>query len=70
MKTNVISLALKRISYLVVAILVTVVAPQLMKVGTFDWNAVYEGSKVALGYWLVTTFRDYQDPTIPNTPQE
>jgi uncharacterized membrane protein len=70
MQITVLSLALKRISYLLATLLVAVVAPQLMSHAPFDWLAVADGAKVALGYWLVTTFRDYQDPTIPKTPEK
>ena len=66
MKITVVTLALKRLSFLVGAILLTAVAPELINGGAFDWSLVAEGSKVALGYWILTTFRDWRDPQIEN----
>lgn len=64
--TTMLSLAIKRVKFLVGAILVAAVAPELIDGGKFDWATVIEGSKVALGYWLLTTFRDWRDPELPN----
>jgi hypothetical protein len=66
MKT-VLQRALERVLILVVTILTVVVAPELINGGTFDWNLIAEGSKVALGYWLLATFKDYKDPNVPNS---
>lgn len=63
---SVFELAKKRILFLVAAVLVTVVAPELLASGPFEWSVVLLGSRVALGYWIITTFRDYQDPRIEN----
>ena len=66
MKITTTNLAVKRIMFLVGAIVLTAVAPELINGGAFDWSLVAEGSKVALGYWLLTTFRDWRDPEIEN----
>lgn len=67
MKVTVPNLARKRIQFLVGAILLTAVAPELIKDGLhIDWVSVANASKVALGYWILTTFRDWQDKDIPN----
>lgn len=63
---TVVKLALKRLQFLLAAILVAVIAPELIAGGPFEWNIVVEGSRVALGYWILATFRDWQDPKIPN----
>lgn len=67
MKITALNLALKRAGYLVGAIVVAVVAPELIADGPFEWDVVLNGSRVALGYWLLATFRDWQDPSIKNT---
>jgi uncharacterized membrane protein len=66
MKITVKNLALKRLSFLAGAVLLTAVAPELINGGSFDTSAVIEGSQVALGYWILTTFRDWRDPEIDN----
>lgn len=60
------SLSLRRLKLLAGAILVGVVAPELIDGGAFDWAIVLAGSQVAFGYWLLTTFRDWYDPEMPN----
>ncbi len=65
MKLTTKNLAVKRLTYLVGA-LAFVAGTELIMPGTFDWQVVLDGGKVALGYWLLATFRDWRDPKISN----
>jgi uncharacterized membrane protein len=56
-----------RLQLLIVAVLVTVVAPQLIASGTLDWEKTVSGAAVALGYWILSTFKDFKDPSVPNS---
>jgi hypothetical protein len=66
MRISVPTLALKRAKYLVGALLILAVAPELVSRDGFQWSQIVLESRVILGYWIVTTFRDWQDPEIPN----
>lgn len=65
MKITTTNLAVKRAMYLVGA-LALVVGTELVVPGKFEWATVLDGSKMALGYWLLRTFGDWRDPEIKN----
>jgi hypothetical protein len=52
---------------LAATLLAVAVAPELINGGGIDWSVIKESGTVALGYWLLSTFKDYKDPTVPNT---
>lgn len=59
----------ERVLVLIVTLLTVVVAPELINGGEIDWNLIADGSKVALGYWILATFKDFKDPNVPNSNQ-
>lgn len=66
MKLSVVQLATKRLLFLISAIVIASIVPELLDKDGFQWAQVWELSKAPLAYWLITVFRDYRDPTVPN----
>lgn len=64
-KISTVGLALRRAQYLVAAVLVLAVAPELID-GRFDLSVIWVKSQPIAGYWLIATFRDWLDPNMPN----
>ncbi len=61
--------ALSRLAMLVGTILVVAVAPELINGESFDWVVVKDAALVALGYWILSTFKDFRDPDVPNSSE-
>lgn len=70
MNPSVVKLATKRLLFLVSAVVIAGIVPELLDKDGFQWQQVWELSKAPLAYWLITVFRDYRDPTIPNLTPE
>jgi hypothetical protein len=66
MKLSVVHLAIKRLGYLISAVIIVALVPELLDESGFQWETVRTLAKAPLAYWLITVFRDFQDPTIPN----
>lgn len=66
MRPSMVQLALKRFGYLVSAIVIVALVPELLTQDGFQWEQVWVLAKAPLAYWLITVFRDLQDPNIPN----
>lgn len=70
MSLSVVQLATKRLLFLVSAIVIAGIVPELIDKDGFQWAQVWELSKAPLAYWLITVFRDYRDPSLPTLTPE
>lgn len=61
-----VQLALKRFGYLVSSIVIVALVPELLTQDGFQLEQVWVLAKAPLAYWLITVFRDFRDPNIPN----